>query len=124
MGRRSIYTTAEEKRKVQFRRDELLKLNREQYALKKRKVRERQQNKRELKKLQKNAGSSVHLATATAQEISLERLDNVGHEVRRITRAVVDEATETYAPLNENMSEGSLRGFSNGYQGGMKFLLA
>ena len=102
MGRKSIYTTADERRKAQARRDEQITLNEERHKLKNKKKRERQQQNRARETLQRK--------TDIAE--SSKQLDN---ERGNKQSAEQDEAVEAFSLPDENASDYDIYGDQGGF---------
>ena len=113
MGRRSIYTTVDEKRTAQTERNRQLTLNQDQHGLKNKKDRERQQRNRGWENSRKRMDSSSHLADV----VSSTQLDN-RHGDEEL--AEKENAMESFNVLNENISMRSPGEIANRYESGKK----
>jgi hypothetical protein len=122
MGRRSIYTTLNKKRKARAKRkNEQLKLNEQKHESKNKKDRECQQKNRERANARRKADSSSHLAEIA--ELS-KQLDNKedgeeedGEEEDSDEQSVEhDETMEaSLVPDEENISDSDIYGDQGGF---------
>src|SRR5436190_18118001 len=104
MGRRSMYTTVDEKRQSQAKRDEQLKSNEEKYELNK--DRERRRKNREREKLKTDSLlHSMHIAELSKQ-LNYERNEQSAEQ---------DEAVEAFSLPDENISDSDIYGDQSGF---------
>jgi hypothetical protein len=119
MGRRSIYTTADEKKKARARYHEELKRSEQRYGLKIKSNRERLQKKRAEQYLQRKADRSTNLGDVGpihSGSSNHSQADEV--ELRSMARIEQKGAMEAFVPSSENMATESRREFSDGYGSG------
>src|SRR5436190_3995825 len=115
MGRRSIYITADQRRKVRAERENKeLETNEEKHQLKNKQDRERQQEIRTGENSRRKIGSLSHAADVAE---SLTQLDN-RHSDEQCT-----EKNELIVNVqDENISMRFQGEISNGYESGMKII--
>jgi septal ring factor EnvC (AmiA/AmiB activator) len=113
MGRGARYTTDEERKKAQDDRNKQLKLNNEKNKEKQNKDREYRRRKREEENLLKHSDSLIHSIDSIIQEQHRERLNEV--DTRSVSNLESDEARETYAFPDENISDSDIYGEQDGF---------
>src|SRR5437764_10279146 len=123
MGRREKYSTEEERKEAQARRNEEIKLNPEKKEKKKKTAREYyHKNQEDQEKLRTHPDSLARLADPTTQQRLLQELKGKDVDKQPITRPERDEVTEIYCPPDENLPVEFTRRLPDEHESGIQYL--